>query len=146
MLRLFSSAGLCPFISLAFLSVVVFAFFSSEAKAIELVIKNDLSPNEQGSMLVIEEARSAESPQTKTRFEVAPTEAKKITGGNATYFILTRVFPAHKLKYEVTCEPTATGSARLTLLKIHNGELPTGCKVTRTGHWSKRTGMSWDRL
>lgn len=146
MFRLFSSAGFCSFIFSVFLPIAFFAFYSSEASAIELVIKNDLSPNEPGSMLVIEEARSAESPGTKTRFEVAPTEAKKITGGNATYFILTRVFPAHKLKYEVTCDPAASGSARLTLLKIHNGELPAGCKVTRTGHWSKRTGMSWGSL
>ena len=109
-------------------------------------MNNDLKENDDGSNLIVEDARSVESPKTKLRFDLVPGESKRITNGNVTSFILTRVFPDHKVKYDVICAPEAKGSAVITLLKIHNNELPDGCKVTRTGHWSKRTGMNWDAL
>jgi hypothetical protein len=125
---------------------LVFAMLgiTSSASAIELIILNDLDSREEGNVLEIENALSKEAPKNSIQFGVLPGEQKKITGGNATYFILSRKFPLHKLKYEVKCDPTAEGKAVITILEVHDENLPAGCKVVRRGHWSKRSGTNWD--
>ena len=95
-------------------------------------------------VLEVEDAVSKEAPKNAIRFKILPGEEKRLTGGNVTYFVLTRIFPKHKLKYEIRCDKDATGSDVLTILKIHDELLPTGCNVVRRGHWSKRSGMNWD--
>src|SRR5262245_35134121 len=75
------------------------------ARAIELAILNDLRDGEEGSELEIENAISRETPKTKINFKMMPKEKKDITEGNVTSFVLARVFPDHKLKYHVNCDP-----------------------------------------
>jgi hypothetical protein len=116
------------------------------ASAIEIIIKNDLNPREQGSELEIDNAVSLEAPKTKVRFEVLPGEMKRITGGNVLSFVVIRKYPRHKLKYEISCPATEGEPTKVTPLDIHNQSLPGDCRVVRQGHWSKRSGMSWENL
>ncbi len=114
--------------------------------AVELIIKNDLNPREQGSELQIDDAVSIEAPKTKVRFEVLPGEMKRITGGNVVSFVIIRKYPRHKLKYEISCPATEGAAVKITPLDIHNHRLPGDCRVVRQGHWSKRSGMSWEAI
>lgn len=118
----------------------------SPAAAVELEIFNDLRENYSGSMLMVENAISVENPSNKINFKVRPGEKKPVTRGNVTSFVLVRVFPDHKLKYEILCPADGTGSYQITILQVHNNQLPANCKVSRTGHWSKRGGMRWEGL
>ncbi|HQH25856.1 MAG TPA: hypothetical protein PLP17_00555 [Oligoflexia bacterium] len=116
------------------------------AQAIELQIFNNMKEKEPGSIFMIENARSAEAPDNKIQFRVLPGETKNITGGNVIAFVLVRVFHDHKLKYDVSCPADAQGAHKITLIDVHDNKLPGGCKVERTGHWSKMTGMNWGHL
>lgn len=115
------------------------------AFAVEISVRNDLAENDDGKILEIENALSKEAPKNAIRFKILPGEEKRLTGGNVTYFILSRVFDRHKLKYEIRCDKEKTGSDVITLLKVHQGNLPDGCKIERRGHWSKRSGMNWEQ-
>lgn len=121
-----------------------FCFLTSSAQAVELLVKNDLNPREDGDSLEIEEAVSIEAPRNKVTFKVKTDETKSITGGNVRSFMLVRVFGRHKLKYDILCPKEATGKGVVTVAKAHVNELPGDCKVVRIGHWSKRGGMNWD--
>jgi hypothetical protein len=120
--------------------------FTSSAGAIELQLRNTFKEKEPGSILMIENARSTEAPDNKIQFKIMPGDTKSITAGNVIAFTLTRVFADHKLKYEVSCPAEAKGVYKITLIDVHDEKLPGGCKVVRTGHWSKMTGMNWGRL
>ena len=113
------------------------------AHAIELLIYNNINEHEDGSVVEIEEAESVEAPKNKVQFKVLPGDKKEITSGNVTTFIMAIDYEKHKVKYQVSCPKTATGTFTVTPVDVHNEELPGGCKVLRRGHWSKRTGMSW---
>jgi hypothetical protein len=126
--------------------VALHLFFASSAMAIELQLRNNFKEKEPGSILMIENARSVEAPDNKIQFKIMPGDTKNITGGNVIAFTLTRVFADHKLKYEVSCPADAKGVHKITLIDVHDDKLPGGCKVVRTGHWSKMTGMNWGRL
>ncbi len=115
------------------------------AYSVELSVRNDLAEDDDGKILEIENALSKEAPKNAIRFKILPGEEKRLTGGNVTYFILSRVFARHKLKYEIRCDREKAGSDVLTLLKVHQENLPDGCKIERRGHWSKRSGMNWDQ-
>lgn len=126
--------------------VVVFLCLSTQAYAIEIVVYNDLKESEEGYQLEIENARSYELPDTKIRFNITPGIKKRITNGNVSDFTLVRVFPTHKVKYQISCSKEASGRAVLTLIQVHDTKLPNGCKLERYGHWSKQTGMIWGTL
>ncbi|MCB0325366.1 MAG: hypothetical protein KDD69_17405 [Bdellovibrionales bacterium] len=123
---------------------VVLGLAASPAYAVRLSIKNNLPESEDGSVLEIEEASSKEAPDNKVRFQILPGETKELTGGNVTNFVLVRIFKRHKLKYDVRCPASAEGQAVISLLEVHDERLPSGCKVVRRGHWSKRSGTNWD--
>lgn len=126
------------FCSLAFLAVY------SPAHAVELSIHNELREDESGSLLVIEEAKSFESPKSNYRINVYPGKTVRVTKGNVSHFVLVRPFERHKLKYEISCPQNEEGvQATVTMLDIHRGNLPAGCTVDRHGHWSRRTGIKW---
>lgn len=124
---------------------VVWMLTAVPAHAVELTIRNDLRDGDEGSVLFVDKARSKEAPSAKIRFKIFPGEIKHITNGNVTSFVLVRIFPRHKLKYDIACDPDAEGSATLTMLQIHNEELPKGCRMIRVGHWSRRTGTNWEQ-
>ena len=124
-------------------SATLLAFGSKPAHAIELTIFNNINEHEDGSVIEIEEAESAEAPKNKVQFKVLPGDKKEITSGNVTTFIMSIAYPKHKIKYQVSCPKDAKGAKTITPVDVHNEELPGGCKVLRRGHWSKRTGMSW---
>jgi hypothetical protein len=114
------------------------------AAAIELAVRNNFVEGDEGSLLVVEDATSFEAPDNRIKTEINPGETKAVTSGNVKQFFLNRVFARHRLKYEIVCTAEAKGKKILTLLEIHDEKLPTGCKVTRRGHWSKRSGLTWE--
>ncbi len=122
------------------------SYCTSPAFAVELLIYNDLKESESGATLFIENARSVETPASKMHFKIGPGDTKPITRGNVTSFVLVRAYPDHKLKYDVSCPAEAKGSFTITILEVHNNKLPAGCRLERAGHWSKHTGLTWDRL
>ncbi len=126
-----------------FLATLLVTFVQT-SEAVELSVRNTLSESDDGKVLEIENAYSKEAPKNAIRFKILPGEEKKLTGGNVTYFTLARVFKKHKLKYEIRCDSNKTGQDVLTLLDVHNGEMPDGCTIERRGHWSKRSGMNWE--
>ena len=134
--------GLARLIILGVL-VGIFCIPRSQALAIELSVHNELRPDEPNPMLVVEEARSVESPRTRFRVTIYPGKTVKITKGNLKIMRIVRPFNRHKLKYEIVCPNETEGEGVVTLLQIHENELPGGCYVDRTGHWSRRTGLKW---
>lgn len=123
---------------------IISIIYISQAYAVELKIKNDLSKYDDGTILEIENAISVEAAGNKISFRMNRGETKAITSGNVRSFILTRVFPLHKLKYDIICPKDAKGEFLITLVQVHEGELPGGCKVARAGHWSKLSGTNWE--
>lgn len=127
-----------------FLVELLFLPSLPSARAIELAIRNNFAEDDEGSLLVVEDAISFEAPDNRIKTEILPGETKAVTSGNVKQFFLNRVFARHRLKYEVVCTTESKGKKTLTLLDIHDEKLPTGCKVSRRGHWSKRSGLTWE--
>jgi len=119
-------------------------YLYSTSYAVELEIVNDISKYEENRMLKIENALSIESPKRKIHFVVNPGDEKEITKGNVRSFTLTRVFPRHKIKYDVLCPKKTKGQHKINLHKIHDDQLPGGCQLVRTGHKAKKGGMQWE--
>ena len=111
--------------------------------AVELFLENDLPEYDEGAIICIENARSVEAPKSRIDLKFHPGESKRITLGNVSTFVVVREYPRHKLKYDISCPKDQVGQATITILDIHRQKLPFGCKVHRTGHWSRRTGMNW---
>ena len=117
---------------------------TTNANAIELILKNDISKYEESKILEIENAISVEAPDTKITFKINRGEKKSIVKGNVRSFVISRLYPLHKLKYDVICPKGSKGEEEITLIQIHENQLPGGCKVVRMGHWSKLSGTNWE--
>lgn len=136
-----------PRISISLIAAAFVCLVSSTpALSIELTIMNDLNIRDEGSVLQVDKAYSRESGKSPVKFEIRPGEHKRVTQGNVVSFIMTRIFPRHKLMYEIHCPKARDGQEVVTLLEIHENKLPGGCKVVRTGHRGKHSGMVWEEV
>ncbi len=123
---------------------LILFYLSSTSYAVELEIVNDINKYEENRVLKIENALSVESPKRKINFMLNPGDTKELTKGNVRSFTLTRVFSRHKIKYDVLCPKEAKGEFKINLNKIHDNDLPAGCRLVRTGHKAKKGGMQWE--
>jgi hypothetical protein len=126
------------------LSTVLTLLTGANCQAVELILKNDLSKYEDSKVLEIENAISVEAPDNKITFKINRGEKKSIVKGNVRSFVICRIYPLHKLKYDVMCPRDTKGIHEINLIQIHDNQLPGGCKVVRTGHWSKQSGTNWE--
>lgn len=114
-------------------------------EAIPVTIFNDLDKEPEGKMIEVEEVETIETRRIRYRLKIYPGQDKQIARGSVIRFSLSRVFPAHKLKYEVKC-PKGDDPVTINIQEIHDNKMPGGCTLERIGHWSRRTGVNWTKV
>ncbi len=129
-------------IVLVVLTVLISATF---VQAAEVIIENDLEKQTEGTKLEVDHIKIRNLPKLKFQLTLYPGDSKVIAAGSVTRFTLSRVFPTHKIKYDVSCIKSER-SIELTLEKIHNNNMEDVCTLKKFGHWSKRSGLKWTNL
>lgn len=113
--------------------------------AAEVSILNNLEKQEEGTKLEVDNIHAYGIPKSKFKLTLYPGELKPLAAGSVTHFTVSRIFPTHKLKYDVECIPNEV-KVEITLSKIHENKMGEECKLMRFGHWSKRSGLKWNEL
>lgn len=118
---------------------------ASSLQAAEISISNDLDKESEGKKLEVENIIVGNLPKSKFRLTIYPGETKLLASGSVTHFTLNRVFPTHKIKYDVMCQDVP-GTIELTLSQIHDNKMSSVCMLKKFGHWSKRSGLKWNDI
>lgn len=107
-------------------------------------ITNSLPKDDEGNLLEVERITTEEGTKGRFRLKIYPGETKVISGNDVIGFQVSRIFEAHKLRYEISCEQHSKNrSLTFDFDQIHEGKLGKDCKLTGYGHWSRRTGLNW---
>jgi hypothetical protein len=125
--------------------LIIFLFFTAHldvVNAAEVYINNDLEKQSEGRVLEIDHIVSKDAPKSKFRLTLYPEEIKPLAAGSITHFNVSRVFPTHKVKYEIECLAKEE-KVEITLAQIHADSMGPLCKLKKFGHWSKRSGLKW---
>lgn len=130
-------------IVISMISTLIFA--SSAVCATEVSIHNDLDKQIEGKMLEVDHIVIDDIPKSKFRLTIYPEELKQLAAGPIKSFIVSRIFPTHKLKYDVSCKKS-NEKLILTLSQIHENKMGELCTLKKFGHWSKRTGLKWIKM
>ena len=123
--------------------ILIFSIFlCTSAQAAEVFIQNDLEKQSEGRVLEVDHIVSKDAPKSKFRLTLYPEELKPLAAGSITHFIVSRVFPTHKVKYEIECS-AVDEKIEISFTQIHGNKMGPYCKLKKFGHWSKRSGLKW---
>lgn len=120
-------------------------FLTSTLHAAPVFIFNDLETESEGKVLEIDTVETTLTKKSRFKLKIYPGETVQVGRGSVLSFTLSRVYPSHKVKYEVSC-PDSPKEVRMTILEIHNNNIKGPCHLSRSGHWSKRTGTHWNEV
>ncbi|HMO18260.1 MAG TPA: hypothetical protein PKA63_13330 [Oligoflexia bacterium] len=133
---------LTSYFAITLLGLLYLTFLHSHAHALPVIVFNDLEKELEGRVVEIDEVETTELKKIRYRLRIYPNQEKEIARGSVLRFSLSRVFPTHRLRYEVKC-PDQGDVVRINILEIHENRISGGCTLSRHGHSSKRTGTKW---
>ena len=91
----------------------------------------------EGTILEIDNILAIDVPKSKFRLTLYPGELKPLAAGSVLHFTVSRVFPTHKIKYDVECIEKNI-KLDITLSQIHANQMGPACTLKKFGHWSKK--------
>lgn len=128
--------------ALKFLFLGLLFFTTTTASAVPVHIFNDLETEPEGEVLEVDSVETVLSKKSRYKLKIYPGETMQVGRGSVLSFSLSRIYPGHKMKYEVVC-PDKGEEVIMSIHDIHNNQIKGPCKLNRIGHWSKRTGVNW---
>jgi hypothetical protein len=115
---------------------------NSVAVAVPVHIFNDLETEPEGRVLEVDSVETSTHKKRRFKLKIYPGETMQVSRGSVISFSISRIYPAHKVKYEVVC-PDKGEEVTMSILEIHNNKIKGPCQLNRIGHWSRRTGVNW---
>jgi hypothetical protein len=144
-----------PDAPIRFLHPCLFVFFLSiffittstitSVHAVPIYIFNDLETEPEGNVLEVDSVETTQSKKSRYRLKIYPGETMQISRGSVLSFSISRLYPSHKVKYEVVC-PDKGEDVTMSILEIHNNSIKGPCQLNKIGHWSRRTGLNWTQV
>ena len=118
---------------------------AAPAGAVITTIVNDLSPEESGAILEVSNVKG-QKIQPNLRIVLNPGETKKISVRNIYRFTVSRIYGDSRDKFIVSCptDPRVRNKITLRLVDITHNSMPAGCRLERTGKWTRNGGTTWD--
>jgi hypothetical protein len=144
-----------PYALIGFLNPCIYLFFLSiffimtsaftPVHAVPIYIFNDLETEPEGTVLEVESVETTQSKKSRYRLKIYPGETMQISRGSVLSFSISRLYPSHKVKYQVVC-PDKGENTTMSILEIHNNSIKGPCQLNKIGHWSRRTGLNWTQI
>jgi hypothetical protein len=119
--------------------------FATAVVGVPVNIFNDLDIEPEGRVIEVDKVETTLSKKNKYHLKIYPGDTMQVSRGSVLSFSISRLYPAHKVKYEVVC-PDEGEDVTMSILEIHNNTINGPCRLKRIGHWSRRTGVQWNEV